>query len=135
MIRPIPVQIRFSDVDSMGHVNNAVYLNYFETARMHFFHEFLGDNWDWIENGVILLRNEVDYHRPLLLTDKALAIVGVDKIGEKSFVLSYSISVDNVVYCSGKSTLVSYDYTQRKSKVITDKMKVVLERVFEEQDL
>ncbi|HRE23498.1 MAG TPA: thioesterase, partial [Bacteroidia bacterium] len=31
-----PIQIRFSDIDWMGHVNNAVYLSYIEKARIDF---------------------------------------------------------------------------------------------------
>jgi len=37
MIDPFKVQIRFADIDVMGHVNNAVYLSYFEMAPGHYF--------------------------------------------------------------------------------------------------
>ena len=37
-----PIAVRFRDVDSMGHVNNAVYFTYFEEGRKAFVHELFG---------------------------------------------------------------------------------------------
>jgi acyl-CoA thioester hydrolase len=53
-----PVQIRFADVDKLGHVNNAVYLSYIEVARMDFFKE-AGGKIDWNKKGVIVGRIEI----------------------------------------------------------------------------
>ncbi|MDG1262127.1 MAG: acyl-CoA thioesterase, partial [Flavobacteriales bacterium] len=64
------VEVRFGDIDVMGHVNNAVYLSYFEQARMAFFKELIGGEWDWNEAGILLARNEVDYIQPILLSDQ-----------------------------------------------------------------
>lgn len=134
-MKAVDVQLRFSDIDSMGHVNNAVYLNYFETARMHFFAHRLGMDWDWMKNGIILLRNEIDYLKPLLLTQHAEVYVGVVHIGTKSFSLNYSIRVDEVEYCKGVSVLVAFDYHAQHSTEIHPTMRALLERVKEEQDL
>ena len=38
---PFEVQVRFSDIDLLGHVNNVAYFNYFEMARIHYFHPLL----------------------------------------------------------------------------------------------
>src|SRR3989338_4171726 len=46
MIEPLKLKVRFSDCDMMQHVNNAVYLNYFEEARIHYFRQILGIEWD-----------------------------------------------------------------------------------------
>jgi acyl-CoA thioester hydrolase len=58
MIQPAKIQVRFADIDVMGHVNNAVYLSYFEMTRVHYFQELLGLTWDWKAHGVLLVRNE-----------------------------------------------------------------------------
>lgn len=135
MRKSLDIQLRFADIDSMGHVNNAVYLNYFETARMHFFARLLGSDWDWLKNGIILLRNEVDYLKPLLLNENAEVFVGVEHLGTKSFSLSYSIRVKGQEYCKGISVLVSYDYNKKQSTAIHPEMRAQLEAVKEEQDL
>ena len=52
MISPATIQVRFADLDVMGHVNNSVYLSYFEMTRVHYFKELVGANWDWRNEGV-----------------------------------------------------------------------------------
>ncbi|MEZ4936872.1 MAG: acyl-CoA thioesterase [Crocinitomicaceae bacterium] len=122
------IQIRFSDVDLMGHVNNAVYLNYFEVARMNYFNEILGHDWDWISNGILLANNTIDYHYPLLLNDAVQVETRCIKVGTKSFVLEYNLFVlkesDKVKYASGHSTLVCYNYNEKQSIPVPEKLKM-----------
>ena len=113
MIEPSKIYVRFSDIDVMGHVNNAVYLNYFESARMDFFRKLLGDQWDWNTKGIILLKNEIEYVRPVLLYDEPVITISVENIGSKSFVLGYQLTVNDKLYTKGSSTLVCYDYTSK----------------------
>jgi acyl-CoA thioester hydrolase len=124
------IQIRFSDVDSMGHVNNAVYLNYFEYARMMYINELVGDKWDWINKGMLLANNNIDYFKPLLLQDLAEIETKCIKIGTKSFVLEYVLYVtkegQRIKYTSGTSTLVSYDYTNNCSIEVPEELKTQL---------
>ncbi|MDA0882981.1 MAG: thioesterase family protein, partial [Bacteroidetes bacterium] len=47
------IEVRFRDIDAMGHVNNAVYLSYFEQARIGFFNAIVDDKWDWNKLGVL----------------------------------------------------------------------------------
>ncbi|HEX7414818.1 MAG TPA: acyl-CoA thioesterase, partial [Bacteroidia bacterium] len=48
-----PIQIRFVDIDKMGHVNNATILSYFEVARTYFFDDVMGAEDNWFERGLI----------------------------------------------------------------------------------
>lgn len=132
MIEPVNIQVRFSDVDMMGHVNNAVYLNYFETARMLCFNQILGKGWDWTTDGIILLRNEVDYIKSVLLEDVVSIKVFVEKIGGKSFVLAYELKVNDVVYTKGKSTMVCFNYKQHASVEIPELLRSKLNELIVE---
>lgn len=109
MITPAKIQVRFSDLDVMGHVNNSVYLSYFEMTRVHYFKELVGDNWDWKKEGVLLVRNEIDYLKPILLNDKPEVFMYLEKIGEKSISLLYEIKVNNELHTKGKSVLVCFN--------------------------
>ena len=133
MIPPFEVQMRFADIDKMGHVNNAVYLNYFEAARMHFFYELLGRAWDWEEDGIILLKNEVEYVKPVLLEHKPMIFVAVDHVGNKSFALSYRLEIEGELYCKGVSLLVAYDYIEKKAQPIPSAMREKLVALKQEQ--
>ena len=125
-----PINIRFNDLDSMNHVNNAVYITYFEQARMEYFAEIIGLEWDWSSEGVLLARNEVDYKIPLLLHDDAKVEIWVSNVGTKSMEMSYRIIKKHKgewVTCTvGKSVLVSFDYKNQKSILIPEKWKVAI---------
>ena len=125
-MEPTKIQVRFSDLDLMGHVNNSIYLSYFEMARVHFFAKILGLEWDWDTQGIILVRNEIDYLRPILLHDKPLVFISVEEIGNKSFTLSYKIKVEEKLVTTGKSVMVSYNSVISKSALIPKKMREAL---------
>lgn len=133
MIKSAEIQVRFSDLDVLGHVNNSVYLSYFETARVHYFGELLGHNWDWINHGVLLVKNEVEYLKPVLLNDQPQIIISLGKLGTKSFQLTYLLKVRGEVYSKGSSVLVTFDSTQKQTIPIPEKMKLALERLRTEQ--
>ena len=114
-----PITIRFADIDVMGHVNNTVYLHYFEEARIAWFRELVGQEWDWHNAGVILARNEIDYVRPLLFNDQGEVEVTVREIGTKSLTLTYRVfrvvdGVDQLV-ATGGSVLVCFDHKTQKT--------------------
>ena len=126
MIEPAKIQVRFSDLDVMGHVNNSVYLSYFEMARVHYFAKILGLKWDWNRYGIILVRNEIDYIYPIILHQKPLIYINLESIGNKSFTLSYEIKVDDNIVTKGKSVMVSFDSVQSKSIPIPEVMRNAL---------
>lgn len=122
MITPFKVQVRFVDIDSMGHVNNAVYLSYFEQSRFHYFKEIVDEQWDWSKNGLILVKNEVEYIQPIKLKDIPYVHVHLIEIGKKSFTLGYEIKVNDKVYTKGVSKLVCFDYLSNKSVPVYPEM-------------
>lgn len=129
MIGPARIHVRFSDLDVLGHVNNSIYLSYFEIARVHYFAALLGKNWDWTNNGVILAKNEVEYHKPIVLHDAPFVHVYLDHIGEKSFTLSYEIKVVDALHTTGKSTLVCFDSSKHATIPIDPVMKEALNQL------
>ena len=124
MIKPVEIQIRFSDIDVMGHVNNATYLSYFEYTRMYYFEKLLGLKWNWNEHGIILVRNEIEYLKPILLNDNPIIQMYIGDIGNKSFAFHYEVRVDNIVRTKAMSKLVCYNTIQQKTIAIPEKMKL-----------
>jgi acyl-CoA thioester hydrolase len=126
----IKIQVRFSDIDVMGHVNNAVYLSYFEMARVIFFSELLGEQWDWKKDGVLLRKNEIEYIKPLLLHEQPEIFIYTNKIGNKSFELGYELKVLDEIRTTGSSVLVSFDSTKMITTELPQKLKEVLSTLF-----
>src|ERR1051326_5853842 len=79
------MEIRFVDVDAFGHVNNANYLTYFEQARVSYFDEVAGWDYDWSRQGIILARAEVNYVLPANFRDEVYVYTRCSRIGTKSF--------------------------------------------------
>jgi acyl-CoA thioester hydrolase len=119
------LDIRWSDMDEMRHVNNAVYLTYFEQARVYYFRDAC--QWNWKEIGVILASAHVDYLRPVVFPNPTTIYVRTNKIGNKSFELSYLITsfVNHVeeLTTTGYTTMVLYDYDTNKSVLIPDDLR------------
>ena len=118
MIEPALIQIRFSDIDLMGHVNNAVYLSYLEYTRVHYFNQMLDENWNWETNGIILAHTEISYRRPIVLNDKPEIQMKIGRVGDKSFTFHYSIFVDGKIMSNASSTLVCYNTLLKSSITI-----------------
>ncbi|MFT5861095.1 MAG: acyl-CoA thioester hydrolase [Flavobacteriaceae bacterium] len=132
MIKPAIIHVRYSDLDVMGHVNNSVYLTYFEMARVHYFGTFLGRDWDWKKDGIILVKNEIEYLRPVFLHDRPEITVTTSHIGTKSFILDYTVVVEGKLCAKGKSTLVAFDTEKNATVVVPDGMRSMLESLIEE---
>ncbi len=113
-----PIQIRFADVDRLGHVNNAFYLSYLELARIDFFSQVAGAI-DWDAEGVILARVELDYLVPALLEDRLFVDTWCSRTGGKSFDLSYEVvrtsETGEETVAQALSVMVCYDYRIHKS--------------------
>lgn len=132
MIEPAKIQVRFSDLDVLGHVNNNIYLSYFEMARVHYFKELLGTDWNWKQAGFVLAKNEIEYVRSVLLSDEPSIEIYVEQIGTKSFTLGYELKVKGVIYTKGKSVQVCFDSTTQQSILIPEKMRSALTQIIRE---
>lgn len=113
----LPIQVRWNDLDALGHVNNAIYVTYFEIARGHFMLEAC-PGWDWNKDMFLIANVNVDFRKELLLTaDDPRVMVKTSQIGTKSFVLEYAIVSNNggdvTVYATGTTTQVMFDMKTR----------------------
>src|SRR5688500_5595678 len=84
------LEVRWSDMDEMRHVNNAVYLTYFEQARIIYFGDALKLGWE--EISFILASAHVDYLKPMVFPNPAFVYMRVSKFGNKSFEIQYLVT-------------------------------------------
>jgi len=102
--------VRFRDVDSIGHVNNAVFLTYLEEARIAYLLPFGAD-----VTNMILARVEIDFRAPLRMGDEIEIGVRPAGVGTKSFQLEYEVRSGDTVAAEAKTVIVSYDYESGRS--------------------
>ncbi|MBI1837112.1 MAG: acyl-CoA thioesterase [Flavobacteriia bacterium] len=129
MIKPVKIQVRFADLDLMAHVNNSVYFTYFELARVQYFQQLLGEKWDWRKYGMLLKKNEITYHKSVLLYDEPEIYIYTSYIGTKSFVFDYELMVNNELYTTGSSLMICYDAINNQTIEIPLKLKEALESI------
>ncbi|MDX6506750.1 MAG: acyl-CoA thioester hydrolase, partial [Gaiellaceae bacterium] len=111
--------VRFRDLDPMGHVNNAVFLTYIESARVAFL-QHLGAATTLEDMSIIVARIEIDFRAPVGFGDELEISVRASRFGEKSFDLDYELRVGGVVVAEAKSVLVGYDYGRHEAVEIPD---------------
>ncbi|HMJ00850.1 MAG TPA: thioesterase family protein [Gaiellaceae bacterium] len=102
--------VRFRDVDSMGHVNNAVFLTYIEEARIAYLLPFGAE-----VTNMILARVEIDFRAPLRVGDEIEIGVRPAAVGTKSFELEYEVRSADTVAAEAKTVIVSFDYEAGQS--------------------
>lgn len=121
----VEIEIRFGDLDAMGHVNNAKYLTYMETARVHYFRQLGLWNGPSGTVGPIMAKATVEYRLPLDLSDSAARVyTRCCRLGHKSFDVEHLIVRERdgaaAVAASGVIVLVAFDYQAGLSVPIPD---------------
>jgi acyl-CoA thioester hydrolase len=119
------IQIRWGDMDALGHVNNAVYLTYLEQARV----QYMADLRMWDARvsrmGLIMARVVLDYKLPLLATDRVATVFSrVSRLGNKSFdmaqLITRRVNDEYEIAAEGTITLVVFDYPANQSIAIPE---------------
>jgi acyl-CoA thioester hydrolase len=127
----VPIQIRWRDLDALAHVNNAVFISYFEYARLAYIRELLGPDATIdrqtmlpVDFQFILAEVTCQYRSPVTLEDRPVVEVWVSQVGRKSFVFQYRMNDERTgrLLAEGCSTQVWYDYRTGASRVIPDEI-------------
>ena len=111
--------VRFGDLDALGHVNNAVFLTYIESARIAFLFD-AGAATSLEDMSIIVARIEIDFRAPVRFGRDVEIAVRATRFGDKSFDLDYVLRVGGQVVAEAKSVLVGYDYGSGVTIAIPD---------------
>jgi acyl-CoA thioester hydrolase len=118
----IPIDIRYGDMDTLGHVNNAKYLTYIEQARIRYVRE--AGLWDGniSKVGVIIAKITMEYKLPLTMDDGTVDVwTRCSRIGGKSFDLeNLIIRKDGAVAASAVTVCVVFDYQANVSVAVPE---------------
>ncbi|HVU13745.1 MAG TPA: thioesterase family protein [Phototrophicaceae bacterium] len=113
------IQVRWGDMDALGHVNNAVFLSYMEQARAMYVSDL--DLWQGGRGslGMILARVEIDFKTPLFAGDDVRVFTRTVRLGNSSLKLAQWIARVKAgqaeIAAQALFTAVVYDYATNKS--------------------
>lgn len=131
-----PVAIRlpilWGDLDLYGHVNNVIYLRWFEAARAEYAMR-VGVEVLVRDRGIgaILASISCKYHRPLPYPGEVLSAVRVTRISVGSVTLDYKVVTGDtkVPVAEGESDVVLFDYAANKPVPVPDSIRQAVEHL------
>jgi len=127
----IDLPVQFRDIDVMGHVNNATYLQYMETARVELARR-LGQVTEGFRTSFIIASARCEYKKPIRDERRITVSVWVSRIGDRSWDLDYSIrGPRKAEYAIGRTTQVAYDCKTRAAVQISGKLRRELAKYVE----
>ncbi|WP_349779158.1 thioesterase family protein [Xanthomonas sp. WHRI 7065] len=118
----IPISVRWRDMDSMGHVNNAKYISYLEEARVRW---MLGVEGVAMTDRIapVVAATNVNYKRPLEWPNDILVELFVERLGSSSITIGHRIldqKDEGVLYSDGNVVVVWIDTQTGKSASLPD---------------
>ncbi len=123
----MPVQLRFSDVDQFGHVNNSVYFSLYDLAKTTYMKDVFGTN-DWNDLAIVVANINANFFQPLFFSDNVYIETSVVHLGNKSFTLLQR-AVDETtdeVKCECRTVMVGYDINNKEPKPIATEYKTAI---------
>jgi acyl-CoA thioester hydrolase len=118
--------MRWADQDPYGHINNTLYLAYLEQARVDVFFRLAGERGlESFESGVVIVRHEIDYLRPVVYRDEPLRIdLWCGDVRGASFTVRYEV-FDGVgdaapLAARAQSQCATYDLAAGRPRRLTE---------------
>lgn len=112
----LPIQVRFNDVDIMGHVSNTVYQNYYDTGKLNYFDQVLPE-MDFVTLGVVGASIKIDFFKPIFMKTRICVETRVSEVGNKSFTMEHQLVNEQTreVLSTCHAVLVCFNLTEQKS--------------------
>jgi acyl-CoA thioester hydrolase len=112
----VTLPVLWGDMDALGHVNNARFFTWFESARIALFDRIGVASAGPSEIGPILATTSCDFLKPVLYPATVRIGVRVTRVGETSIGMEYEVAdaPDGQLYARGTSVVVLVDYRSHK---------------------
>jgi len=107
-----PITVRYADLDTQGHVNNASFITYVESARMAYYQAVgVWDGQNFNTFGMVVAEQQISYLKPIRFGQELHVGLGVSHMGTKSLEFSFQIeeSSTGMALARGKVVMVAYD--------------------------
>ena len=118
----VPLQIRFKDIDALGHLNNSVYFSFYDLGKASYFETVKGKEIDWKDADIVIANIHADFFSPVFFKDSIVVQTTVAEIGNKSMrVLQQIINIQTKEIKAECSTImVGFDVKLSAAKEISE---------------
>jgi acyl-CoA thioester hydrolase len=123
-------RVRFGDLDANRHLNNVVFLRYFETARIAFIRGLLpvhdptqpeGEGF-----GMIFAECHINYRSPVYFDEEVAIECEIGEVRRSAFQVLFTMRVDERLAAEGYGWLVGFDYASEKAAPLPDTFRELL---------
>lgn len=123
-----PVQIRFNDVDVLGHVNNTVYFSYYDTGKAYYFEAVQGKKMDWHNVDTVIANVNCAYVAPIYFENDIEVLTACLSMHEKSFRLLQMIRDRRTgeIKSVCETVMVSFDPATAQARPLPDEWRRML---------
>ena len=128
----IEIPVAWGEMDAFGHVNNAVYFRYFETARSVYFEQSgMFQLMKETGEGPILAAINCRFKVPVVYPDKLLVGVRVVSVEDDRYTINHRVvsTQHNRVAAEGDGLIVNYDYRAGKKMRLSAAMRRAMNAV------
>jgi acyl-CoA thioester hydrolase len=124
-------RVRFGDLDAMRHLNNVVFLRYFETARIAFLRELIPEHSPARPGagrgfGLIFAECHIRYRSPVEFDEEVAIECSIGEVRRSAFEVRFDMRVADRQAAEGHGWLVGYDYTEGRAARLPDPVREVL---------
>lgn len=118
----MPVQIRFNDIDLAKHVNNAIYPQYFDLARLDYFNKVFGKFLGFEGTGTVIAGIKIDFFRPIFLSDSVFVKTKIVSLGNKSYEMLQHIVREGETepLATAITVMVCFNYARNETEEIPE---------------
>jgi acyl-CoA thioester hydrolase len=124
------IPVAWGDMDALGHVNNTIYLRWFESVRIAWWERIpITPRLQSQGLGPILARTSIDYRRPVKYPDTFEVSCTTLRVGGKSATLSYRVTSsaqDGALVAEGETVVALFDYLRNATAPIDDELRALL---------
>ena len=131
----VPLQIRFNDIDILGHLNNTVYFSFFDTGKAYFFKDLMGDEMDFRKVETVIANVDCAYVAPIYFGEKIEVRTRCSAIHDRSFRLQQVIieTGSGNLKAAAETVMVSFDARTQQSMPMPAHIRRALENSQNEQ--
>ena len=133
--------LRWADMDSLGHVNNVVYVDYLQEARVDMMRVHAPvQGGEQLAEGVVVVRHEVEFVHPLVFRFEPVRIESwVTRLRAATFTMAYEVldvlpDGERRTYLRARSVLTPYVFAQERPRRIAPEEREVLHRFLEPEE-
>ena len=102
-------------MDAMGHVNNVMYFRYFEQIRMEWYGQAVFSPPQTATQAIVIVDNHAEYLKPVTYPARVNVQMFGHSPGRSSFISSYLLTVDEVLFTRASAKIVWIDTAVGKS--------------------